>query len=294
MTRHRKVRSLLYDYLVSGLDEGESRLVRDHLDRCAKCSRDADDLRALLAAFPPPSGSPAGDLPQSYWDEFVAGVERKLPEDSVPRRAGAAERAAGALRLIPSAVIDAFTFRRPVPLAAMAASGVAVILLVLLMAGREGGRPDSPADGAGMASGEIPSDVTPAEGAVVTERDSVTDFDRRVGQYFRRSKTLLVGMANARPGEGDVVDLDAEKTVSRSLLAEARYLRYGPVDPRSWRLMEDLDEIMIELANMDSHTGESSVGMLRDGIRNRNLLFKLRMRETQSNRTPVQQAVYYK
>jgi hypothetical protein len=286
MTEHRKVRLLLYDFLRSELDGGGMRLVAGHLDRCGRCSREADELRALFTLFPPPAGQPSDTLPESYWNGFVAGVERRVSGIEADAAPGIRDRVIGSFR-------DLFIFRRPALIGGLAVVAVAAALLFQRgggpggVTGKSGGQADS---GPPIAKGV--ESVSPDAG--ISGGDSVTAFDLRVQNYFRRSRTLLVGMSNANPGGGGLYDLAAEKTASRSLLNEARYLKTGPVDRGSWRLMEDLDEIMIVLANVDERGAASSAEMLRDGIRNRNLLFKLRMRDAGGSGTPFQQAVYKK
>jgi hypothetical protein len=124
--------------------------------------------------------------------------------------------------------------------------------------------------------------------------DSLTDFDRRLYDYFRRSKALLVGVSNLDPAEEHAADLGTERSVSRSLLREARYLKTGPVDFRSSRLMDDLDQVMIGLANSDARSATPAVEMVRDGIETKNLLFKLRMQETRQYNSPFRQASYHR
>ncbi len=282
MTGHEKYRLMLYDYIRGELDARERGLVQEHLAVCGRCSRETEELRGLLTVFTPPSVRPSETLPDSYWREFVAAVERRTAAAGAAGRRGLFDRVA-------DRAVELFTFRRPAVMGGLAASGIAVIVLVAWFAWSPSG---AGIEGSGPADDR--PDLTANDGSFAGERDSITDFDRQVTDYFRRSKTLLVGMSNAGPGEEGVHDLDAERAASRRLVHEARYLRNGPVDERSWRLMEDLDEIMIELANMDERTGRSSALMLRDGIRSRNLLFKLRMRETRSAGTPVRQAVYTK
>jgi len=294
MTGHGKIRLMLYDYLLEKLDERDAGFVTDHLLGCERCSNEADEMRGLLKNFPPPAHRPSEALPDSYWQKFTAGVERRISSHGAQARLGIPDRALSAFRTVG----DMIAFRKPLAIGGFAATVIAAFLLVVFLTGRDGER--SSVVGPGMAENNQSTHTTIPDGeATVSEahtldRDSVTEFDLRVGNYFRRSKTLLVGMSNAMPADGDEFSLDAEKIASRRLVNEARYLRTGPVDERSWRLMEDLDEIMIELSNLDEQAGRSSAGMLRDGIKNRNLLFKLRMRETQSAGTPVQQAVYRK
>ncbi len=287
MNGHEKIRLTLYDYLRGELGDEEKMEIAAHLAGCARCSREAEELRDLLKVFAAPSVRPSDALPDGHWKTFIAGVERRIAAAGRPAPVGPVRRVSDAVR-------DFLIFRRPAAIRSLAFSAtaavvVAVAVWALLPVGGDGGRPGVSPDG------------TPESGKAVVRGndvagipDTMTDFDRRVAEYFRRSKTLLVGMTNSVPGEGDAHDLDVERSASRRLVHEARYLRNGPVDERSWRLMEDLDEIMIELANLDEGSGRSSSVMLRDGIKSRNLLFKLRMREARSAGTPVRQAVYTK
>jgi hypothetical protein len=118
--------------------------------------------------------------------------------------------------------------------------------------------------------------------------DTETSFDvpnERVSQYFRRSKTLLVGLANLQPDRDERLDFTAERRVSRDLIREARYLKQQPIDPRSRELMNDLERIMIELKNIEEHADLPNVEIIRSGIREENLLFKIRMAEAMYDST---------
>jgi len=90
---------------------------------------------------------------------------------------------------------------------------------------------------------------------------------------------LLVGIENMKTGEGGAVDLSAERRASRDLVQEARYFRQLRLDPRSERLMGDLEKIFIELSNSHDSRSRPDVELLRSGIQQENLLFKIRMAE---------------
>jgi len=76
------------------------------------------------------------------------------------------------------------------------------------------------------------------------------------------------------------VDLSSERKVSRDLIEEARYLQSQPLDRRSERLIGDMEKILIELANMKEQNELPNVEMIRGGIHQENLLFKIRMAES--------------
>lgn len=121
----------------------------------------------------------------------------------------------------------------------------------------------------------------PVVPAVTESAPDQTNATRvRMEQYLRKSKVLLIGLTNADPGESSSIDLSAERQASRQLMHEARYLETQPIDPRSARLIDALDKILIELANMKEHENLPDVEVIRTGIHHENLLFKIRMAES--------------
>lgn len=282
MKGHRKVRLLLYDYVRGGLGEDDSRMVEGHLAGCPACAREAESHRELLRAVPGPSPRPSDALPGSFWTGFANEVMAKV--DAAPSgRPGLAGRLFG----------DPDTGRGRLGLSSGAwriAAGLAASAAVVAAVWFASPRADDArreTGGTGSPTAETTADAAPGAAG-----DSLTDFDRRLSDYFRKSKTLLVGVSNIEPSEGGDVDLDAERRTSQSLLREARYLRSGPIDPRASRLIDDLDRILLGLANGDREAPGTDVRMLRRGIASRNLLFKLRMQETRQYGLPVQQASY--
>ena len=81
-------------------------------------------------------------------------------------------------------------------------------------------------------------------------------------------------------------DVSVEQEKSRELIHEARYLKNQPLDPRSQRLIEDLEKILIELANMKQEGNAPNVEIIRGGLHQENLLFKIRMEEQTFNTHP--------
>jgi hypothetical protein len=104
--------------------------------------------------------------------------------------------------------------------------------------------------------------------------------DTRVQNYLRKSRILLVGIANMRTGHDEPLDLKPEREASRALVREARYLRQQDIDPQSERLMADMEEVLIKLSNIREHTEFPELAIIRGGIERENLLFKIRITET--------------
>jgi hypothetical protein len=104
--------------------------------------------------------------------------------------------------------------------------------------------------------------------------------DTRVQDYLRKSRILLVGIANMPTGKDEPLDLKPEREASRALVREARYLRQQDIDPRSERLMEDMEKVLITLSNTREQTAFPELAIIRGGIERENLLFKIRITET--------------
>jgi hypothetical protein len=267
MTGHGRIRALLYDYVRGELGAGEAHAVGEHLGRCPRCAREAADLRSLLDVVPDGSKRPSSALPDSYWTGFANEVMGRLGDGTLPGRARPGPAGLGFFGRIPA------TARR----ASLAAAVVAIAVALYVMNTRPPGETGPASTGSVVASAA----------------DTLSDFDRRLSDYFRRSKTLLVGVSNDEPMLVNSSDIETERRTSRSLLEEARSLRAGPIDLRSAKLIDDLDQIMIGLANSKAGSPSPAVDLIRVGIRDKNLLFKLRMHETRRFGTPVRQASYH-
>ena len=92
---------------------------------------------------------------------------------------------------------------------------------------------------------------------------------------------LLVGIANLNPEEGKPLDLGIERKAARSLVLQARLLSERSIDERSRELLQELERILIELANLEETADVPEVEMIRTGMRQQNILFKIRMAENQ-------------
>ncbi len=251
MMRHRKIRLDLYEYLRGELPADESAKVEHHLAHCPRCADEADRLHRLLAG--PAQSLPEQARPPEYWARFAEGVEQRIR---------AAEAGRNAVRRPVEIFRPVFhPWRRPA-LAALGGALAVVVVAVLLW------RPAQP----------------PPRSPVLTEANLSGDEPRatsaRMEQYLRKSKILLIGLTNARPEDGPNLDLSTEREASKQLIHEARYLESQPIDPRAARLIDRLNKILIELANMKEQGNLPDVEILRGGIHQENLLFRIRMAES--------------
>jgi hypothetical protein len=258
MIRHGKIRRLLFDHIKNETSPAERRTVEKHLEVCAACRRELETMRTALSATVSPV-RPSDRLPDAYWDTFAHSVERRI-ERGVPKRAGRS--------LIPGQIELLLLGNRRWALA----SGAAAVAIGLLMLWQQPGTP--PADPRTPVRNPLPSSTT----------------GQRMDRVFRRGKALLVGLDNLRPVAGGTVDLSAERRASRELVEETRALRDVPMNPRSAMVVRDLERLLIELANTDTRASLPDVDIIRNGMRQENILFRLRMAEGSRDSIPVMRA----
>ncbi len=276
MSRHSQIRMLLYEYLTDDISDSDRTLVDEHVASCAKCREEIEELRAAIASVPRPQTQPSEAQTPEYWREFLFRVEQEIQQQSSqkPERASIFDELVGFV-----------TFHK-VPVAAVA-GGLAVLALALIL-WRTEPLPNKTPMMAERAETQKPQH---SSGGQVASPE-VTQASARMGDYFRRSRMLLVGITNMRVDEDDPVDLGAERKVSRDLIHEARYLKQQPMDERSAKLVGDMEKILIELANMKEHGNAPNIDIIRSGIHQENLLFKIRMAESLYDTSRFQTAGY--
>ncbi len=254
MNAHSKIRQQLFDYAVGGLDIAARKEAEAHLATCNSCSSNLKALRVSLNILQRASHDPSAQRTEQFWNSFAYNVQDRI-------RKNEREPSVSALSLV-QGIRSLLVFRRPYVIGAgsAAAALIAAILAWTFMA------PDQP-------------DLLPRNQAVAGHTAEQDTSARRISQYFRKSRALLVGLSNTNPSDHMALELNDEKELSRQLVLESRYLKRQPIDPRSSRLIDDLDKVLIKLSNTNQGKEEPDIELIRSGIRRENLLFKLRMAE---------------
>ncbi len=245
------VRDRLFDYVRGDISAEESAIVLEHVAHCTPCRDDLRMIREAVDILPAREHPPSEEQDDQFWASFPALVEERIRAGRRPGNSVVAEAA------------DRFAsfihFNGLQLLAGSGALAAAALAFVLLR----------PAPVTAPAEPEASSPVMRLEPAGVQLHD-----------YLRKSRVLLVGVSNLRTEGGEAFDLSVERRESRALVHEARDLRRQALDPRSARLVGDLEKIMIALANSDERHDAPDVEIIRSGIRHNNLLFKIRMTES--------------
>lgn len=267
MMGHGEIQLLLYEYVKDELSPQDREAVDDHLSTCSDCPRELDSLRETLVLLPPPSVPPSEGRTQEFWNTFASSVVEKMAERGRARKNPFDE--------LVDLLEDVLLLR---PRLVYAVSGSAAVLIAALAIWTF--YPRTNVDVAGnMPKLDSMSLEHKAQPAGLTSDSQLVVPDQRVSQYFRKSKMLLVGLTNMKTDHGEPLDFSAERRLSRNLIREARYLKQQPLDGRSRRLMSDLERILIELKNIEEQGDLPDIDIIRSGIHQENLLFKIRMAE---------------
>ncbi len=271
MTKHSDTKNQLYDYAMNLLNDDARRNVEQHFSSCKSCTDDLKELQQAITLLPHPSTQPSDAKDEAFWNSVANNVERVIRLHTQPKPLFFSE--------VYEKMRTFFTFR-PGYAYAIGGSLAAVVLAVVLFRWQ-------PAE---------KQQVADAKSQTIDSTIVLTQYknQERISQYFRKSKTLLVGIANMKMNDEQNIDLSVERKVSRELIHEARYLKQQAMDGRSARLVEDLEKILIELANLEETNDLPNVEMIRSGINQENLLFKIRMAEGSynTNRTNSTEKIY--
>jgi hypothetical protein len=248
------VTRLLYEYVEGKLGEKERKAVEEHLLCCGTCAEDLRIIRASRSLIRGNDVPPSSTRDDAFWTAFLNEVDSRIAS-------GQARPEPVGNRIKISLSVYLATNRKVLLAGCGMLAAAAIAVAVLLPGPQESSTVSSSNEG-------FQSTVVPGPTAHL------------MNDYLRRSKILLVGLSNHGEGRGKAgMDLALERGRSRQLVNVARYLKRQPLDIRSAKLIDDLERIQIELANLDTRRASSDVEPIIAGIRQENLLFKIRMTE---------------
>jgi len=122
--------------------------------------------------------------------------------------------------------------------------------------------------------------ITPANNPVLVQ--GTPNAERiilvTVGEHLERSQMLLVEIMNAE-GQG-AKDLTTEQQQARDLLDANRLYRESAQrtgDPAITRTLDELERVLVEVANGPSEVSDQELNSLRKQIESQGLLFKIRV-----------------
>jgi len=103
--------------------------------------------------------------------------------------------------------------------------------------------------------------------------------------YLGKSKNLLLGVMNVNDESYSVITLIKQQQISRRLLQQAGYFKNAldkPDQQQLKRLIHDLEIILMQLANIEIKPGVAAVEMVKRGVDQKSILFKINVEEIRS------------
>jgi hypothetical protein len=119
----------------------------------------------------------------------------------------------------------------------------------------------------------------------VVSPNAVDSVTTQVLEYLGRSKSLLLGVVNANDNGYSEVTFSKQQKISRQLIQRASYLKTAldkPDQQQLKQLIGDLEIILMQLANIEVKPGIPAVEMVKRGVDQKSILFKINVEEIKS------------
>ncbi len=241
MNSCRKCRRFFPEALYEELAEDERRRFEEHLKDCPSCAAEFEKMKSTLRIMDQRVRREPG---QQFWDGYWTKLASRLQEEEQRKR-----------RTSPLVLLPKWAYQ--------AAAAVVLIVLGIFL-----GRVffTSPGPRIQQVAGKEAENILRAQ------------------NYFERSKVVLLALVNFDPKAKDPYGLDfpEQKRVSRELVREAGYLKTQFSDPSQKRLRElvtDLEVILLQIANLEQQQGLAAVELVKQGVDERGVLFKINLSE---------------
>jgi hypothetical protein len=239
----KKTLKSLQDYIDGHSTPAVAQQIEDHIETCASCRRETLTLRMICETA---RSSEPISTPESLWQSIEAELDAPAPQPFSWRR-----------RL--TEWWSSVEFALPIPVPVVRLTGLASLLLVGILLGRYL-FPAAPLE----------------QPEMIARTDAVDDIhivQARANRYIEKSKVLFLGIANAE----QTLDLDWERKMARSLVQEASFLKESlPArDLRMRQLVEELEMILFEIANLEQKRDLQNVEMIKSGIDRRGILLQI-------------------
>ena len=255
--------ALIAERLFGDLAPEEAERLGRHLEVCPDCRALLHDMEVTLqitAARVRPE--PSAAFWQGYDDRLAARIRQEEQRRAPLGHVATWWRETGRLNLSALLVGPRWTYQL---------SG-AVALLIL-----------------GVLIGWLLFGNTATEAPRVAEEESqepvrMVSVEERADRYLERSRVLLMGLVNLEPGQDlSSFNLTRQREVARELIEESNALRADLNEADQERLLraliEDLEVILLQIANLEQEHDLPSIEMVRRGVDRRAIMLKINVAE---------------
>lgn len=255
------IQHLMVDALFGDIDtEGEVQLTR-HMDTCASCSQMFAEMQSTLTV----TKQVVEELPpDSYWAGFQQRLDERISAEQ--RRKNIMDLNAWGARLRRMFTLPArpqFTFAYQF--------GLAVVLIAVgILIGRYGFTNNSASNS--LATNEDVDSTAIRALHVASQTES----------YLNRSSILLLGLVNHDvESDGDtILNFDRKRDAANTLVEDAVVLKASlnaSGEAQLLMLVEELEKILLQIANLELQEDIPGIEMIQDGIEGRALLLKINL-----------------
>ena len=268
----RQCEDLFVGALYRELEPESRRLFDTHLESCSGCAATYVRLQSTLEVM---DRRVQPDPGHGYWAGFWNRLSARMEREEEGRRRGWLGR------LFPSMpdATERWAYR-------------GVVAAVLVVFGAVAGRVLIPGMGTGPesgAGGEPRVAVMEIRGGDAVVQTAAEACAR---QYIEDSQVLLLALVKFDPGTETeyLSDWSAEKKRSRELVSQAASLKENLNDPGQRRLRElvnELELIMIQIANIGSAADVESVELIRSSVNDRDVMLKINLEKLRGGDKPA-------
>ncbi len=263
---HDQIREHLVEALYGELSPDVRREFDAHLDTCGACAEEFETMRATRVMMDQRKREePGSDFRGNLWKNL--SNELRLGDITPPS--------------------NVTPIRMPVRAARVPAWAYGIAATILLAVGAYLGRTYFGKGDAGIVQSPGVSALAP----VSVPEDSVT---AQAVAYLERSKNLLLGLANIDEEHRLSLDMSHKQEISRQLVEQASVLTVSLNRPNQQQIRElinDLEVILLQLANVEVKPGVPAIEMVQKGIDQKSILLKINLEEMRAmaNRAPAPQ-----
>lgn len=231
-----------------------------HLSVCASCAAAYESCKKTLLVMDLKEQPDPGE-------DFWAGFHQRL--DAGIARQG---RSSGMGRILRLPVGG--RLHRPAPHWALRTAAALALVAIGIVIGRT--FVERPAH-------EPPLTASNRDASMADAAEGQPELYRRVSDYVSRSQTLLLGIVNfdTQADGADAIDLQPQRRVSHDLMREADWIQTelskGDADRQLVELIQDLQTILVLIANIEAKQDLEAVDIVRDSVDSSNLLLKINL-----------------
>lgn len=243
----KQIQNKLNDYLDAALPPTEQEQIQKHVKQCPACDK---ELRMLKLILQETATLEKLEAPESIWQ----GIEAELDE----KRSWAA-----GLSQLWHSIGQWLGGTLAIPSPVWRVAGVAAVLVIGIVLGRTLLSPENPTQR-------------------VVQNGKMKTVNARAVNYIEKSQVLFLALVNADSEEIRNMDLSHEKRMADNLIREASFLKenLSPTqDARMRALVEELEMILFEIANLEQQQDVEAVELIKSGIEQQSLLLKINLHE---------------